>query len=396
MTFSSWQDVVSLLEEATGPLTPAQRRLCKLKGQSIPEQTPRIVAAAMLRRQLSSELGLPDSQPVSELAKEWISNLRRRSEPKIVPNTEDEANAWIAYLRLCRRREALVKLKLNQGDIVLTQGGVVGEVSSIGQDGRVYFKGGMGLGAWPDVLSIVARKGDTSPSSLSARVQAQNTSSKRRSSAPWSMAKRSDLSEFATSRAITASDIVSLEAVIDKAQDERPIQKHLQQNPHLLTALLRGTERYCLPQKRLGSDYVPDFIVGDIDSLGIHWLLVELETPRSGIYVKSGVQLDAVTRKGVQQVVDWRDWLSANIAYARERRAKNGLGLFDIREKTRALVLVGRRSLMPTSKDSARIEYRQSNGIEIHTYDWLLESLEGAIRFSGLPALNPHLMRHEE
>ena len=89
---------------------------------------------------------------------------------------------------------------------------------------------------------------------------------------------------------------------------------------------------------------------------------------------------------------DWRNWLSGNIAYARERRSSNGLGLFDIRERADALVLVGRRSQMPETKDAQRHEYRQSNNILIHSYDWLLERLRGSIRHGGPPASNPYLI----
>ena len=46
---------------------------------------------------------------------------------------------------------------------------------------------------------------------------------------------------------------------------------------------------------------------------------------------------------------------------------------------------------MPRTKDAQRHEYRKSN-IQIHSYDWLLETLRGAIRHEGPPASNPHLI----
>ena len=33
----------------------------------------------------------------------------------------------------------------------------------------------------------------------------------------------------------------------------------------------------------LGKEFVPDFIIGDVGSVGFRWVLIELETPRSGI-----------------------------------------------------------------------------------------------------------------
>lgn len=140
---------------------------------------------------------------------------------------------------------------------------------------------------------------------------------------------------------------------------------------------------------------MPDFIIGDVDSLGIRWVLVELETPRSGIYLNGGDLFDEKARKGISQIIEWRNWLSENISYARRRRSENGLGLFDIREKSEAIVLVGRRNFIPETKDAQRKEYRELNNIEIHTYDWLIESLYGAIHHHGPPASNPHLIKRD-
>lgn len=136
---------------------------------------------------------------------------------------------------------------------------------------------------------------------------------------------------------------------------------------------------------------MPDFIIGDVDSLGVRWVLIELETPKSGIYLKNGDKLDNKARKGIDQVIEWRNWLSNNISYARKPRSDNGLGLFDIRENADTVVIVGRRSKMPKTKDAQRHEYRKSN-IQIHSYDWLLETLRGAIRHEGPTASNPHLI----
>ena len=291
-----------------------------------------------------------------------------------------------------RRRESLSELKLNSGDVVRTKDRQVAEVSSISEDGRVFFKGGRGFGAWPDLLSVVARKDEESASAVEARCLAANSAAQRSASPEWSAAKHEELAEFATEAVISEDDIAELEAVITEARDERPIQKFLEENAHVLTSLLIGNERYCLPQKRLGAEYVPDFIIGDVDSLGIRWVLVELETPQSGIYLTKGLELDAKARKGINQIKLWRDWIASNVAYAHRRRSEDGLGLFDIREQAEAIVLVGRRERMPKKKDAERRAYRQSDNIHIHIYDWLVETLYGVIQHSGPPALNRQLI----
>lgn len=202
----------------------------------------------------------------------------------------------------------------------------------------------------------------------------------RNAPAQWSSTKSKDLSEFIAENVISEDDIEELDAIITKAKDEQPIQKFIEENRRLLAALLMGNQRYCIPRKRLGGEYIPHFIIGDADSGGIRCLLFELDTPKSGIYLKDGLQLDVKARKGVSQVIGKRNWVSSNIAHARQRGSENSLGLFDIREKADAIVLVGGRLRMPETKDAQRNEYRQSDNIHIHSYDWLLKKLYSAIR----------------
>lgn len=392
MPFKTWCEVNEIIENTTGPATKKQRDLGVLAGILLSPRTPRIVAAAMLRAALRHELNLPAPRPISSRYDERIRALRRPHDPLISSQTEEEAEAWVNFLRLARRRESLVDLKIQEGDIVKTTEGVLAEVSSIGQEGRVFFKGGQGFGSWPDQVTIVARRNEIAGPATEARKQAQNFAARHTRSSVWSTAKRSELSEFATEAIISEDDIVELESIISAAEDERPIQKFLESNGHLLTALLGGPERYCLPKKRLGGEYIPDFVIGDVNSQGIRWVLIELETPRSGIYLKSGLELDERTRKGLAQVVSWRSWLSQNIAYASKKRSDDGIGLFDIREKADAIVLVGRRSQIPETKDALRHALRQENNIRIHTYDWLLDTLRGAVQYVGPPGSNPYLI----
>ena len=393
MSSRNWREAIDLLDQMTGVATPRQRELGECAGKPISADTPKIVAAALLKIAFSDDLSLPPPQAISYRNEIRLGILQGPSGPPISPQCDEDAEAWVSYLRLVRRRESLAQLQPNEGDIVETTFREIAEISSIGQEGRLFFKGGGGFGAWPDQVSIVARKDDDSPAARRAKLQARNSAARHASRSEWSTAKSRDLSEFVVMDKVSENDILELERVISEAQDERPIQVFLEGNRHLLTALLAGQERYCLPQKRLGGEYVPDFVIGDVSSLGFRWVLVELETPNSGIYIKRG-RLDEAAREGVGQIMDWRNWLSGNIAYARQRRLENGLGLFDIDAASGALVFVGRRARMSEAKDAARREYRQLN-IWIHTYDWLLEQLRGAVRFQGPPGSNPFLIHSE-
>ncbi len=224
MSFRSWREADEVLAAATGSVTPKQQELANFVDRPIPPHTPSLVAAATLRLALAQELALPANRPVSDRYREWLQILRRPSDPAISPQTEEEADAWVTYLRLVRRRESLSKLKLNEGDIVETNAGEVVEVSSIGQDGRVFFKGGRGFGAWPDLVSVVAPRDEYSDSATEARRLAENAAARRAAALTWSMARSHDLAEFAAENVLTENDIAELEAVITSAEDERPIQ----------------------------------------------------------------------------------------------------------------------------------------------------------------------------
>jgi hypothetical protein len=95
----------------------------------------------------------------------------------------------------------------------------------------------------------------------------------------------------------------------------------------------------------------------------------------------------------VNQIIQWRGWITDNLAYARQRPSDNGLGLFDIRPNSEAVVLVGRRSRLVVSKESTRHELRESNGIHVHSYDWLIEALTYSPEYSDLPITNRYLIR---
>ena len=56
--------------------------------------------------------------------------------------------------------DALISRQLCEGDIVKTPNDELAEVSSISIDGRIYFKGGSGQCAWPDLVTVQARADD--------------------------------------------------------------------------------------------------------------------------------------------------------------------------------------------------------------------------------------------
>src|SRR4051812_6159510 len=77
---------------------------------------------------------------------------------------------------------------------------------------------------------------------------------------------------------ITHLALRSFTQILDGAGDERPLQAFLEATPHLLVQHLRGGYgRWVVPRVRLGSEFVPDFLVAEESSSGLEWYLVELQ-----------------------------------------------------------------------------------------------------------------------
>jgi hypothetical protein len=390
MLYTSWKDAVKVIEEMVKPVSDEQQKLAQLAGIKLPPKLPRVVAASKLRIALFRELFLVGEKPVNEYRSTELKGVK--SLP-ITPKNNEEAEGCLQYVRLSQRLAALRKLELESGDVVRLADGEKATVASIDETGKVYFKG-RGQRSWPDMIeSVLARASDTSAKAVKEKAEAENATVLRDSSPEWSSVKDADLADFAVEAEADGGDIDALESVIDVAKNERPIQEFLQQRPWLLAALIGGQRKFCLSQKRLGHKFIPDFILGGVDSLGVDWLLIEIETPRSGLYLKDGTDLDKYARKGVSQIDDWRNWLMDQIAYAQRPRSSGGLGLPNISNQSQGLVIVGRRNRRPKNMtDAKRREMKARYGMKVHSYDWLLQQLRGAVRFDGPYACNPFVI----
>ena len=391
MTYAAWQDALSVIRARTSPCDNEQLQLAAVVGAELPDSLPRVVAAARLQSAIAERFGL--SQPTrSDPQMEFLAELAcEASEDTPAPESKAEAQAWIKYFYLKRRAEALCHLRLNRGNLVSRSGSAsqIDEVASIGDEGVVYFVGGRAR-AWPDELTVVAQSGDTSPPAKKARRTAANRASERSRSGQWSMAKAESLKQYIVPESADASDVEELRTAIESSSDERPLQELFKHQPRILASLLRGPDRYCIPEVRLGGRYVADFLLADVDSNGVRWILVELETPNSATALATSNQFDKHARKGVSQIEEWREWLQDNLDMARRSIQENGLGLPDIRPQAEGLVIVGRRDRLSPNAQKLRDQLSENSRIQMHTYDWLLERLEGVIDFSGPWATNPH------
>jgi hypothetical protein len=180
---------------------------------------------------------------------------------------------------------------------------------------------------------------------------------------------------------IHPADLEAFREVLDSADDERPLQRHLATNPLLLVQHLGGGHgRWVLSQKRLGSEYVTDFVIGERSSGGREWQFVELQSPRARLFVPSTGRHSEQFDEGIRQIQEWRRWLDDNRDYARRPRSRNGLGLEDASGRDPGLLLIGREADLSDADRQRRRQLDQDLNIRIHTYDWLLRQAAARVR----------------
>ncbi len=180
--------------------------------------------------------------------------------------------------------------------------------------------------------------------------------------------------EVTTGREPAAQTVDDFERVLEDAHDERPLQTVLAQFPVALAPLAApGGMLWCLDRPRLGSEFIPDFLLASITSVGFRWAMVELESPRQKPLTKTGLPAKKLAEAS-RQIRDWRTWLTDNVAYAR-----NELGLKDIDAGIPAYIIIGRRA----SLDPKQVKtYRalSSDETTVMSYDRLVEQMKGAER----------------
>ncbi len=182
------------------------------------------------------------------------------------------------------------------------------------------------------------------------------------------------LREFHVQHTGLSIDVIeAFQECLKEAADERPVQSFLEAHPGLLVQLVHASPRFLLPRQRLGSEFIPDFIVGQHSSDGYDWLVVELESPRLSFFTNAGDPRAQLTH-AIRQVQDWRSWLQRNQNYASRNRAESGLGLSDITANVPGIILMGRRALLDSDMNARRQQMASDLRIRIHTYDHLLET----------------------
>lgn len=377
MPETDWQKVVANLRALSSGHTVEQDVLAERIGVVLEPDVPRPVAVVLLRQPLRSALELPPPPAVSDGQLEYLRDLAEQTQSSVplIIDDRDTLDAWIAVFHARRAADALEELRPEPGDVVSIDksgGEAVGEVLSISADGRLNFRGGWGSGARPHQVSIAARHGRTDENDA-ALYNARQQAAARRPTPQVSKASRSELEPWRVAANPGLAARAALQDALSEASDEKPMQAVLEQHPQVLAYLVDGHDGlWVVPQKKLGAQYVPDFLVAGETSAGIRWTLVEIESPTAPLTISDG-QPEKRLRKAIKQIADWREWLGDNLDYARKSRAENGMGLAGIRADAPALIIIGRGE-QTASIDRMRNRVRSEQGIEIRTYDWLIRA----------------------
>ncbi|MGH3598730.1 MAG: hypothetical protein ACRDQH_00385 [Pseudonocardiaceae bacterium] len=365
-----WKAVADLLEGlASGP-TPEQARVAGAIGVTLPDGIPAPVAAIVLKHGLSDVLfdhvrgGAEIPENLVELEDELGLSTERAH---LVTGSRDEVSAWFAARYMVMTACGLREQQPEPGDVVRCNGwpGESRVISSIGADGRVYMKGRPARRSWPNHLEVVERVADPG---YTAAVQEIDANLRNRAIYTTNFAKLEELKPYALPTHVPSPEAVrALEELLESGvTDEEPFQTLITRYPALLAStVVGGWKTYVIPKKRLGAEYVPDFLVLGINSVGPQWVTVEIEAPRHEILIKDG-SLAGATRHGVKQVQDWREWLTQNVAYA-----QGELHLYGLTNQAPGLVIIGRDD-PKAERDAARAQSAAGPRIAIHSWGWLL------------------------
>lgn len=158
--------------------------------------------------------------------------------------------------------------------------------------------------------------------------------------------------------------------VLSDAGDERPLQTLFASHPELLGPLVpAGGPYWCLDRPRLGSEFIPDFLLGTATSVGFRWSMIELESPNERVLTKAGLPAKKLA-EAQKQIRDWRGWLTDNVAYARDE-----LGLKDIEAACPAYIVIGRRANLDP-KQSKIYRALSADGVTVMSYDRLADLVQ--------------------
>jgi hypothetical protein len=368
------------LERRCAAPTDEQVAVAKAQGLPLEPATPARVAAAELRVHLRVPLELALAKDFGSSEYETLLELAERTNLTVPDAGElgfrEVLNAWLRVARDRESAEALRRLQPAVADVVIARNrgrgpDVYGEISSISVSGRLNFRGGHGLGTSPHRVTRIIRpsEGDYPELLRQAREYAAAIHSNPHQ---ITQADEAQLAPWLIEGPATPAAVEALREALETAEDERAMQQVLEKYPALLGGAVVGNHgTWVRPQVQFGNNYMADFLIAGQSSLGTRWVLVELESPVSRMTNPGNRRATTTLRHAVDQIEDWRRWLSSNLHYARSARADNGLGLPGITAEAPGLIIMAREDANDAAAEIRELTQRRTQ-IMVRTYDWLM------------------------
>ncbi len=165
--------------------------------------------------------------------------------------------------------------------------------------------------------------------------------------------------------------VSELQSLVNKGVSESKLQRHIEEHPYILSQQFAHCH-FVIPKVALGNQYETDFMCLEIPSSGKEWIGVELEIPCKKVITKAG-RKTAELEHAIQQIRDWRSWVTDNLSYARQKKEKNGLGLSDIAPRFFGYVVIGRRKEFNEKFNELRRQILRDELITIRSWDGIIE-----------------------
>jgi hypothetical protein len=179
------------------------------------------------------------------------------------------------------------------------------------------------------------------------------------------------------------SALNELEAMINRGSTEGELQRHLEAHPYILSQQFSHCH-HVFPKFALGVQYETDFMCLDIPSSGKEWVAVEIEAPEKKVITKKG-RRTADLEHAIQQIRDWRTWITDNLNYARQSKERNGLGLEEIVPRFFGYVIIGRRKDQNDKFNEIRRQLLREELITVRSWDGIIEYARKRAQILSMP-----------
>lgn len=386
MAETDWEAVAAGLERRCAAPTDEQSAIARALGFTLGLATPTPVAAAELRVRLHAPLELKIARDFGDEEYDTLLDLASRTN-LTAPRRDELLNREVlnAWLRVARDREsaaALRRWRPGVADVVVARDrhkgpDVHGQIASISANGRLNFCGGYGLGTSPHRITRITRPGEADYAAQLALAN-EHLATIQKNPGQIIQAAKAQLDPWKITFPPIPAAIEALRDALERADRESVMQRVLEKHPALLGGAVVGNHAtWVRPQVQLGNNYMADFMIAGYSSQGIRWVAVELESPLHRLTNPKNKRATSALRHAVDQIEDWRKWLTTNLSYARAAREADGLGLPGITAELPGLVIIGREDGDDPSAD-IRDLYRQRSHIQVRTYDWLMRLNEAA------------------